>query len=76
MQDFSESFLFIDVLYRYHRLALKFHPAKNPDDLDALYKFHDLAEAYDVLSDRMFQFIYILFDKFFFLLLSSKTSHL
>ncbi|CAF4937730.1 unnamed protein product, partial [Rotaria socialis] len=35
-----------DIKSSYHRLALKFHPATNPDDLDVLYKFHDLAEAY------------------------------
>ncbi|CAF1558268.1 unnamed protein product [Rotaria magnacalcarata] len=47
-----------DINSSYRRLALKFHPARNPDDLDALYKFHDLAEAYDVLSDPQKRAIY------------------
>lgn len=45
-------FLINFVLFSYRRLALKFHPAKNANDQVALNKFYDLAEAYDVLSDR------------------------
>lgn len=36
----------------YRRLALKFHPVKNNNDHSAHTKFNELAEAYEVLSDR------------------------
>ena len=35
----------------YRKLAVKFHPDKNPDDLHAEEKFKELGEAYDVLMD-------------------------
>ena len=35
----------------YRKLALQFHPDKNPDDKEAEGKFKEIAEAYDVLSD-------------------------
>ena len=34
----------------YRKLALKYHPDKNPDDRKAEEKFKEAAEAYDVLS--------------------------
>ena len=41
-----------DEIKKAHRkLALKFHPDKNPDDKVASEKFKRAQEAYDVLSD-------------------------
>ena len=36
----------------YRKIAIKFHPDKNPDDKDAEEKFKEAAEAYDVLSNE------------------------
>jgi molecular chaperone DnaJ len=35
----------------YHRLAVQYHPDKNPDDKAAEERFKDVSEAYQVLSD-------------------------
>ena len=36
----------------YRKLALKYHPDKNPGDKEAEEKFKEAAEAYDVLSNE------------------------
>ena len=40
-----------DIKKAYRRVAMKFHPDRNPDDPDADDKFKEATEAYDVLMD-------------------------
>ena len=40
-----------DIKRSYRRLAMKFHPDKNPGDSAAEERFKEAAEAYEVLSD-------------------------
>jgi molecular chaperone DnaJ len=42
----------------YRRLAMKFHPDRNPGDKDAEEKFKEAKEAYEVLSDAPRRAIY------------------
>ncbi|MFO0998947.1 MAG: DnaJ domain-containing protein [Planctomycetaceae bacterium] len=35
----------------YKKLALKYHPDRNPDDEDAVAKFKEASEAFEVLND-------------------------
>lgn len=42
----------------YRKLALKFHPDKNPDNKAAEEKFKEVAEAYEILSDKKKRDIY------------------
>lgn len=41
-----------DIKKAYRRVAMKYHPDRNPDDPDADDKFKEATEAYDVLTDR------------------------
>jgi len=42
----------------YRRLALKYHPDKNPDNIEAEERFKEASEAYAVLSDEKKRRIY------------------
>lgn len=42
----------------YRKIALNFHPIKNPSDKHAVEKFKEAAEAYDVLSNHQRKAIY------------------
>ena len=46
-RDASES----DVKKSYRRLAMKYHPDRNPDNAEAEAKFKEAKEAYEILSD-------------------------
>ena len=40
-----------EIRKNYRKLAMQYHPDRNPDVADAEEKFKELAEAYGVLTD-------------------------
>jgi len=42
----------------FRKLAMKYHPDRNPDDAEAEAKFKEVAEAYEVLSDEQKRQVY------------------
>ncbi len=47
-----------DIKKAYRRLAMKFHPDRNPGDRDAEEKFKEAKEAYEVLSESQKRALY------------------
>lgn len=41
-----------EIAVSYRKLALKYHPDRNPGDDDAIAKFREAAEAFEVLNDK------------------------
>ena len=47
-----------DITKAYRRLAMKFHPDRNPNDAEAEGKFKEAKEAYEVLTDAQKRAVY------------------
>ncbi|MEG2247657.1 MAG: DnaJ domain-containing protein, partial [Akkermansia sp.] len=47
-KDASES----EIKKAYRKLALKYHPDRNPNEASAEEKFKELGEAYEILSNE------------------------
>ena len=47
-----------DIKKSYRRLAMKYHPDRNPGDKEAEEKFKEAKEAYEILSDAQKRAVY------------------
>jgi len=47
-----------DLKKAYRKLAMKYHPDRNPDDTSAAEKFKEVKEAYEILSDDQKRALY------------------
>src|SRR5271170_12707 len=56
--DLPRSAAEAEIRKAYRRLAMRFHPDRNPDDVDAEDKFKEAKEAYEVLSEPSRRAIY------------------
>jgi DnaJ-class molecular chaperone len=54
--EISRGYTSEDISNAFRRLSLKYHPKKNDEKNFAVnnYYFHQVAEAYEVLSDRIY----------------------
>ncbi|MDE5014382.1 DnaJ domain-containing protein, partial [Francisella tularensis subsp. holarctica] len=41
----------VEIKRAYIKLAMKYHPDRNPGDKEAEIKFNEISEAYEILSD-------------------------
>lgn len=56
--DLPKSATAEEIKKSYRRLAMKFHPDRNPDNPEAEHKFKECKEAYEVLTDTQKRAVY------------------
>lgn len=50
--EVEENADFSEIKKKYRKLAIKYHPDKNPGDDEAVKKFREITEAYEILGDE------------------------
>jgi len=50
--EIKEDADFSDIKKKYRKLAIKYHPDKKPGDDEAVKKFREITEAYEILGDE------------------------